>query len=82
MIIYGDWRKIDSLCINCVVPLEGRPIWGKQPFIIKGCEPMEYRHTDIYGCKNPEVYSCWNKYADWQSANQSLNSDRENSPAG
>jgi len=28
-IIYGEWRKIDSLCINCAIPLESRPAaWG------------------------------------------------------
>ena len=72
MIIFGAWRKIDSLCINCAVPLESRPVWGNQSIIIKGCEPMEYRHVKTGGCEKPNVYSCWNKYSEWKLANKSF----------
>jgi len=67
--IYGEWRKIDSLCINCAIPLESRPAaWGL--LVINGCEPMEYRHVEPHGCKNPAVYSGWNKYSEWEMANK------------
>ncbi len=65
MKICGEWRKIDSLCIHCAIPLEARPDWGAQSIIIQGCEPMEYRHTEPHGCEEPKVYSGWNKYSEW-----------------
>jgi len=60
MKICGEWRKIKSLCKHCDAPIEARPVWGLVPLVINGAEPMEYRHAE-YGCKNPEVYNCWNK---------------------
>ena len=71
MRIYGEWRKIDSLCVICAVPLESRPVWGVQHIVINGSEPMEYRHVEPHSCKNPEVYSCWNKYQEWLTSRSS-----------
>lgn len=66
--ICRDWRRMKSPCVNCAVPLEGRPTYENVRFIIKGCEPMEYRHTIKDGCSSPSVYSCWNKYQEWSES--------------
>lgn len=65
---YGEWRRVKSSCINCVAPIDSRPIFGFS-ICIHGIEPMDYRHREgAGGCTKPLVYSGWNKYREWKEA--------------
>lgn len=76
MKIYGEWRKINSLCKHCDATLESRPVLGEVMFVIKGAEPMEYRHHENGGCRNPDVYRCWNKYEEWLTSESTIELSR------
>lgn len=61
---FGEWKKVESICTNCGATLDSRPVFGGSHLHIKGCEPMEFRHS-TNGCKKPEIHSCWGKYEEW-----------------
>jgi len=70
-----NWRVLPHVyCTNCGQGLEARP----KTFIkniIKGCEPMEYRHINgEYDCppviKKAHPYDSWGKFELWKKEGQ------------
>ena len=62
----NNWVKVKSMCSECGREIESRPDYLKwNGLIVRGWEPMQYRHADGYDGHKVSVYTDCNQYRDW-----------------
>jgi hypothetical protein len=68
----SGWLRTGDFCKHCLEPLEVRPATARGDIVIKGCEPMEYRHASdgnrlCYVTFQAAPYSNWGIYDSWRT---------------
>jgi len=60
------WRNIGKQCKHCMEDVYARPAKPDRNLVIRGFEPMEFKHAD--GTCRAEVYTICGKFELWEKS--------------